>query len=110
MTTLSYPGVADPGEWEYQPTSWYRYAVGPTPAVANERLTDHQANIRAVRLTIVARGPEPEPAGGRVEYLLPILNQNALPAWISPTVPYNRARVETTVAVRNMTSRGMNDF
>jgi type IV pilus assembly protein PilW len=110
VTTLVYPGVPDPGEWEYQPTSWYRYAVGPTPAVAAERLTDHQANVRGVRVVLVARGPEPEPSKARVEPLVPILNANALPPWISTTVAYNRARVETTVPVRNMTARAMNDF
>ncbi len=110
MTTLQYPGLVNPGQWEYQPTSWFRYAVGPTPMVASERLTDHQANIRGVRLVIVARGPDPDPAIGRQDYLLPILNQNALPSWISATAPYSRARVETTVPVRNMVARAMNDF
>ena len=79
-------------------------------AVAAERGTDHQANIRAVRIVIVARGPEPEPVRARAEQLLPILNETALPPWISTTVPYNRARVETTVPVRNLTTRAMNDF
>ncbi len=110
LTTLAYPGTVNPGQWEYQPTSWYRYAVGPTPMIASERLTDHQANIRAVRVAIVARGPDPDPTRARADVLLPILNQNALPAWISADVPYNRARVETTVAVRNMVARAMNDF
>lgn len=110
LTTLSFPGLVPPGQWEYQPTSFFRYAVGPIPTISDERLTDHQGNIRAVRIAIVARGPEPEPAKRRTDILLPILNQNALPAWISTTIPYNRARVETTVPVRNMTSRGMNDF
>ncbi len=110
MTTLDYPGTLDPGEWEYQPTSWFRYAVGPTPMISPERLTDHQANIRAVRIAIVARGPDPDPARPRADILLPILNQNALPSWISATTPYSRARVETTVPVRNMVARAMNDF
>jgi type IV pilus assembly protein PilW len=110
LTTLQYPGLVNPGQWEYLPTSWYRYAVGPTPMVASERLTDHQANIRAVRIVIVARGPDPDPVLGRPDVLLPILNQNALPSWIPASTPYSRARVETTVPVRNMVARAMNDF
>jgi type IV pilus assembly protein PilW len=110
MTTLEFPGLQNPDQTVYQPTSWYRYALGPTPTVAPERLTDHQANIRGVRITLVARGPEPEPGAPRAEITTPILNQDALPPWIQANVSYNRARVETTVLVRNMVSRGMNDF
>lgn len=110
MTTLQFPGVVFPGQTEYQPTSFYRYPVGPVPTVADERLTDHQANIRAVRIAMVARGPEPKPGGGSIDLFLPLLNQNALPAWISRTIPYHRTRVEATVPVRNMIARGMNDF
>ncbi len=108
MTTLEYPGTVDSSQSEYKSTSWYRYAVGPPPAA--ERLTDHQANIRAVRIAIVARGPDPDPNAGPSNITLPILNQNALPDWIDTSVPYARTRVETTVLVRNMVSRGMNDF
>jgi type IV pilus assembly protein PilW len=107
MTTLQFPGVVNPGQNDYQPTSWYPYAVGP-PADAT-RMTDHQANIRAVRISIGARGPDPTPAGGSAGALVPVLNQNVLPAWISPNVEYNRARVDSIVQVRNMTSRGILD-
>ena len=57
VTTLLFPGFVDPALSEYRPTSWYGYALGPPPS--NQRLTDHQANIRSVRITIVARGPIP---------------------------------------------------
>lgn len=111
MTTLTFPGVAaslDQGE--YEPTSWYTYSVGPSPAIAAERLTDHQGNIRAVRIAIVARGPDPESASRRSDFILPILNQTAMPPWAQETVAHSRARVETAVPVRNMVARGMNDF
>ncbi len=108
MTTLQFPGVVDPNYSEYAPTSWYGYLSGPPPAA--ERMTDHQANIRGVRIAIVARGPQPEPGPGRVEPFAPILNESARPSWIQPGVAYNRARVETTVLVRNMTTRAMSDF
>lgn len=110
MTTLQFPGPVAPGDFEYKATSWYGYAVGPTPTVANERLTDHQANIRGVRLAVVARGPDPEPGAPRADVLTPILNQDALPAWIPANVPYNRARVEATVLPRNMIARALNEF
>jgi type IV pilus assembly protein PilW len=112
ITLLGYDATAERavGAGEYEPTSWYRYAVGPIPAVAPERLTDHQANIRAVRIAIVARGADPDPAQRRTEVLLPILNQSALPSWIPAMQPFNRARVEATLPVRNMVVRAMNDF
>jgi type IV pilus assembly protein PilW len=108
MTTLQFPGLVDPALSPYRPSSWYGYALGPPPA--DQRMTDHQANIRAVRIAIVARGPEPEPGPPRVEPFAPILNQDARPAWIRPDVPFNRARLETTILVRNTTARGMTDF
>ncbi len=107
MTTLLFPGTVDPGLSEYRPTSWYGYAAGPPAPTA--RLTDHQANIRAVRIAIVARGPQPEPTGAGAPVEIPLLNQNAAPSWFG-TSPYARSRVDTTVLVRNMVSRGMNDF
>jgi type IV pilus assembly protein PilW len=112
MTTLQFPGTLIPGASDYVPTSWYGYTLGPPAptAPAPQRMTDHQANIRGVRIVIVARGPDPDPAAQTTQQLLPILNQNALPAWVPATTPYNRSRVETTVLVRNMASRGMNDF
>jgi type IV pilus assembly protein PilW len=110
ITTLQFPGVVPPDKWLYEPTSFYGIAASPMGTIPATRLTDHQANIRAVRIAIVARGPEPEPAAARIQNLLPVLNQDRLPAWISPTVPYNRARIETTVIVQNMVARAMNDF
>ncbi len=108
MTTLQYPGPVAPGTSEYQATSWYGYTWGPPPAT--QRMTDHQANIRGVRIVIVGRGPDLDPAGQRLQQLLPILNENVLPAWVPANAPYNRARLETTVLVRNMAARAMNDF
>jgi type IV pilus assembly protein PilW len=107
MTTLVFPGVVNPGQTDYQPTSWYGYSVGPPPDTT--RTTDHQANIRAVRVSIVARGPDPDPRNRRTEILLPVLNQNALPAWIDPTVAYHRTRVDATIPARNMVARAILD-
>jgi type IV pilus assembly protein PilW len=109
MTTLRFPGtITDPAtETVYDPTSWFGYAVGPPPA--SQRLTDHQANIRAVRVSLRARAPATNPSGGAPGALVPVLNQDTLPAWIDPRVNYDRARVDGTILVRNMVSRGLLD-
>jgi type IV pilus assembly protein PilW len=107
MTTLQFPGVVAPGQFEYEPTSWYSYAVGPPPA--DTRLTDHQANIRAVRVSLRARGPSQNPSGGVAGVLVPVQNQDTLPGWLNPNVNYDRSRVDGTVLVRNMVSRGLLD-
>jgi type IV pilus assembly protein PilW len=107
MTTLQFPGTVLPGQTDYQPTSWFDYSVGP-PAHAT-RLTDHQANIRAVRVSLVGRAPNPNASGPGTGTLLPVLNQNALPTWLDVRASYNRTRVDATVPVRNMTSRGLLD-
>jgi type IV pilus assembly protein PilW len=108
MTTLQFPGVIPAGQSEYRPTSWFGYSLGPPPAV--QRMDDHQANVRAVRLVIVGRSPSPEKLGATAGILTPVLNMNVLPAWVNVNDNYARNRVETTILVRNMTSRGMNDF
>jgi type IV pilus assembly protein PilW len=110
ITTLQFPGTLSPGQNAYQPTSWFSYSLGtPWMPIDPARLTDHQANIRAVRISMIARGPDPTPAGGSAGVLTPILNQDTLPAWINREVEYNRARVDTVVSVRNMTTRGLLD-
>jgi type IV pilus assembly protein PilW len=112
MTTLAFPGPAagiSPNGPEYAQTSWAQFAVGPPPD--DNRMTDHQANIRGVSIAIVARGADPDPGVDAYrERILPVLNMNAFPPWLDPTTPYNRARLESTVLVRNMVSRGVTDF
>ncbi|HET8539348.1 MAG TPA: PilW family protein [Anaeromyxobacter sp.] len=105
LTTLSFPGAAPVGsESVYSPTSWYRYYMGPPPAA--ERRTNHQANIRAVRIAVVARSPEPDPAKA---WIPPILNfnQTAAPAWIGGGDGYQRVSFETTIPLPNMITQGM---
>jgi type IV pilus assembly protein PilW len=107
MSTLVFPGTVTASQTAYGPTSWFGYAVGP-PA-ASQRMTDHQANIRAVRVSLRARAPSPNPSGGAPGVLVPVLNQDTLPAWIDPNVNYDRARVDATIPVRNMIARGLLD-
>lgn len=108
MTTLDFPGTPKTDVPLYGWSSYYGYAVGPPPATA--RLTDHQANIRAVRVALVARSPSVDPSlasGGQVPLLL---NMDQLPDWIRATDRYARVTLETTVLARNMVTRAMLDF
>lgn len=108
LTQLVFPGPAPaPDESVYSPTSWYRYTMGP-PADP-ERLTDHQANVRAVRIAIVARSPEPDFTRQSSPPMLR-LNQSAPAAWVGDADAkdgYQRVAFEATIPLPNMLSQGM---
>lgn len=105
LTTLSFPGPAPAGtESIYSPTSWYRYYLGP-PA-DSQRLTNHQANIRAVRISVVARSPMPDQTALNSPPILRF-NQTAVPAWIHNGDGYQRVVFETTIPLPNMLVQGM---
>jgi type IV pilus assembly protein PilW len=108
ITSLTFPGPVGANEPVYRPTSWMRYNVGPPPNAA--RRTDHQANVRAVRVALSVRSPDaiPGPVGGRAR--TPLFNMSALPAWIEAAVPFERFTTETTIPLRNMLVRAMNDY
>lgn len=111
ITRLAFPGPAPAaGQTIYVPTSWYGYTL--SSAVAPERGTDHQANIRHVRISITGRSPDPERrvAGGTGNLFG--LNQNARPAWAgTPALDgYERVRFESRVPLGNMIVRGMTYF
>jgi type IV pilus assembly protein PilW len=112
VTTLEFPGP-DPatGESPYTPTSWYRFTLGP-PAAA-ERGTDHQANIRAVRVALTARSPRPDPQL-QAHRIPRSLNADDVPSWADPTGTgadgFQRVTFETTVHLPNMTIQGMTYF
>ncbi len=107
LTTLQFPGAApEPDESMYSPTSWYRYLMNPPDPA---RLTDHQANIRAVRIAIVARSPEPDPNDRGTPPILR-LNQSAVPSWagaVGVQDGYERVAFEATIPLPNMLSQGM---
>lgn len=108
MTLLDFPGVFEPPSL-YRSTSFYPFVINPPPHP--RRLTDHQANIRAVRIALLARSPEPDPtAVGGGGIALPVLNMNTRPPWINDTDRHARVRFDTTVLVRNMAVRAMTDF
>ncbi len=109
ITTTLFPGNAPPaGTSVYVPSSFYGYAVGPPPA--QQRLTDHQANIVGVRLALVARSPGADSTTAGDTFLP--LNQTTQPTWIlsqqvSGKDGFQRALFESTVLLPNMTSGGM---
>ena len=112
ITTLVFPGTATgappTNASVYDPSSFYSHSVGPPAATA--RLSDHQANIVAVRIGIVARSSDPEPDQSAGELPQLLFNMNGQPSWISATEKYARTRIEVTIPVRNTYVRGMNDF
>lgn len=111
LTRLVFPGsiAPQPGQSAYTPTSWYAFLMGPPPA--QERQTNHQANIRFVRIAIVARSPDPETRVAGTGTLLG-LNQTSRPAWAGTIANdgFQRVRFESRLALPNMTVRGMTYF
>lgn len=109
MATLDFPGTVPAGTFTYLPTSWYSYTLGPPAAAA--RMTDHQANIRAVQVAIRARSTlaDTRTQGADGEQL-PLFNLNALPSWFDRNDRYGRVTFISTVPIRNMVVRGMVDF
>ncbi len=97
----------------YTPSSFYSYRYSDPI-----RQTAHQANIRAVQLSLVARSPTPNPTA--VPLLVtgyPLLNQAAAPSWVAGlpktahgTDGYDRTRADTTVNLPNMTVRSITGF
>ncbi|HSN91485.1 MAG TPA: prepilin-type N-terminal cleavage/methylation domain-containing protein [Anaeromyxobacteraceae bacterium] len=109
LTLLDFPGLVEPGVSIYRPSSFYGYTFGPPPA--NQRLTDHQGNIRAVRIAVGARSPTPAPSSSiRTTTIVPVMNMDALPAWVDTSDHYARVTLTTAVPIRNMAVRAMTDF
>jgi type IV pilus assembly protein PilW len=112
ITTLNFPGNVPAATSAYVPTSFYGYTLGPPPA--DQRRTDHQANIRGVRVAVRTRSAQ----GDRVlkadsQQLTPLFNLDTLPPWIANErndAKYVRATFLSSVPIRNMTVRAMNDF
>jgi type IV pilus assembly protein PilW len=101
----------------YSRSSFFPYTYGP-PLPA-ERKTNHQGNVRSVRIAVVARSSTPDPDMGGKPALtgaatFTVLNLNAIPAWISGGATqgldgFERIRFDTTVSLPNMTNRRMLD-
>jgi type IV pilus assembly protein PilW len=117
ITATLFPGATpQPGQTAYVPSSFYPYTFGPPPAA--ERLTNRQANIQAVRVAVLARSTGSDMQGAsRADSYFPLLNQNALPAWITGYATtlgghdgYQRIVLDATVSLPNMATRAMTYF
>lgn len=113
ITKTTFPGTVAAGQSLYEPSSFYRHRLlQPLPP---ERLTNHQANIRTVRIALVARSPEPDPTTSAnlvwtAGSPLLRLNQSTAPAWVTADGGYQRAILETSVTLPNMTVRALSYF
>jgi type IV pilus assembly protein PilW len=119
ITTTQFTGAAPPTgstDTVYAAASFYPYTFGPPPAT--ERNTNHQANFQTVRVAVLARSLQTDVQGaGLASRVLPILNQNAVPAWVSAYATalgghdgYERVVLETSVGLPNMSTRAMTYF
>jgi type IV pilus assembly protein PilW len=112
ITLTAFPGTVTAGQFDYEPSSFYRHRLTTIPA---ERLTNHQANVRAVQISLVARSPEPDPAtSANLTWTagspLFLMNQTEIPDWVPVDGGYQRTVLETTVNLPNMTVRAMSYF
>ena len=115
--TFSFAPNLIPSSNAYAASSWYSYSLTPPLPANHPRQTDSQANIRAVRVALVVRSPEPDTGAASTPIVLDstfgLYNLNAIPAWIANNAypsardGYQRIQVEASVLVPNMTSRGM---
>jgi type IV pilus assembly protein PilW len=108
LTTLLFPGPPQGSLSAYRATSFYGYSIGPPPH--DRRLTDHQANIRAVRVAMRARSNAVDSSAAEALQELPPLLNAAGGRLESDAGRYSRVTFVSTVPVRNMTVRAMNDF
>lgn len=109
ITTTLFPGASPAtGQSVYSASSFYGISFGPP--VPAPRLTDHQANIRAIRISLVTRSPGTDQSSPGDTFLP--LNMTSQPAWITGRQSggrdgYQRALLESTVQVPNMLSGGL---
>lgn len=118
VTPTNFPGAYDAAKL-YPPlhsTAFFTRSSTPLP---DERKTNAQANIRSLRIVLVARSPEPSAdSAANLRYdagsPLWILNFDTAPSWITDFSAsragndgYQRTILDTTIAVPNLASRGL---
>lgn len=114
-TTFTDPVAPATGN-AYSAASFFGYTFGP-PAAA-QRLTNAQGNVQYVRVAVLARSTETEIQAVRsAAAFLPILNQNALPTWVSAYTTalgghdgYERVVLQSTVTLPSMGNRAITYF
>jgi type IV pilus assembly protein PilW len=118
ITPTNFPGNYDATRI-FPPLHSSQFFVRSSYPLEPSRLTNDQGNIRAVRIALVARSPEPDPTGSsNLRYAanspLWLMNFNALPAYISDYLSANggndrylRAILNTTLEVPNLAARGI---
>jgi type IV pilus assembly protein PilW len=113
VTRTDFPGAAPAsvtGEFVYARTSFFPFTlVPPLPA---QRETNHQANIRSIRIALLARSATRDSTRlvqSRLADGASLFNLNVNPSWIGNDLGFERVTLETTVALPNMTSRRLLD-
>lgn len=104
------PASAGTGEFVYARTSFFPYTFGPP--VAAERDTNHQANVRGVRVRLLARSArrdEQRMTESPLRSGVAVMNLDSSPTWLGAARGYEWIPLETTVALPNMTSRRLLD-
>lgn len=118
ITPTDFPGDYDASKIfpMLHSTSFFTRSSSPLP---ESRKTNAQANIRTIRIALVARSPEPTPdASSNLRYdagsPLWIMNFDTVPDWITTFATsrggddgYLRTVLETSISVPNMASRGL---
>jgi type IV pilus assembly protein PilW len=116
ITPTWFPGVFDAVK-QYPFLASSQYFTRSTTPLEPKRKTNDQGNIRAVRISLVARSPEPDPQGiANLTYVanspLWTMNFTSVPAWLAADLVadvrdrYMRAIASTFVEVPNLASRG----
>lgn len=114
ITRTDFPGAAPASppanEFVYGRTSFFPYTlVPPLPA---ERQTNHQANIRSIRIALLARSAGRDAARTITSPLAnggTLFNLDVNPAWIGTDPGFERIPLETTIGLPNMSSRRLLD-
>lgn len=115
VTPFVDPSPPAPGN-AYTAASFFPYTFGP-PAAA-QRLTNAQGNLQYVRVAFLARSSDLDTqSSGRADPFLPLMNQNALPSWITAYTNalgghdgYQRVVLDTSISLPSMSNRGMTYF